>query len=187
MKLVDIHPSDVCSVRGARRDGTNSPVLLAGRACVDSIERGEHGWQLSTDPTTPVRIAVSCLIEPMPGDRVLVSAIGGVWYVIAVLERDGRENKLTIDLGGAEFHLKAESMHFEAEQTCELKAENLRMHSQLLIQNATTQVANVSGVSIFNVESLAIDGKSSVTISTKIGAIQASCLLKVDGTQMHFG
>ncbi|APR88234.1 hypothetical protein A7982_13583 [Minicystis rosea] len=41
--------------------------------------------------------AVSCLVEPMLGDVVLVSVAPGVCYVLAVLEREGRAASVVVE------------------------------------------------------------------------------------------
>lgn len=169
------------------QDSRDAPLQPVPGNCVAEIRRGEQGWYLTNAPEFTVRIAVSCLIEPVDGDRVLVAPVGGVCYVIAVLERAWPSNQLCIDLGGAALSLKAASLHLEAEQNIGLQSVNLRLNSEFSVQNSTTQVVNVAGVSVLNADSIAIEGRKSYTMHTQLGAIQAGVLLKVDGTQMHFG
>lgn len=163
------------------------PLLPVATNCAAEIRRGEQGWYLVNAPELTVRIAVSCLVEPVDGDRVLVAPVGSVCYVIAILERDWQSNQMSIDLGGAALSLKAASLHLEAEQNIGLQAVNLRLNSEFSVQNTTTQVVNVAGVSVLNADSVAIEGRKSYTMHTQLGAIQAGALLKIDGTQMHFG
>lgn len=164
------------------------PIAASGASQAARLVSGEGGWQLEHDPKSVVRVAVSCLIAPMAGDLVLVSAVNGTWYVLAVLERDAAQgNTLCVDLGSAQLHLKAADVRFEVEGKLDLQAENLRLHSELAVQSASTQVVNVSGVSMLNANSIAMEGRQSLSMHTQLGAIQATALLKIDGTQMHFG
>lgn len=188
MKLLEPVSQAPVSPVAQRQAGGNYLSLIPGASYMTKIRRGEQGWQLESDCTSPVRVAVSCLVEPLDGDQVLVTGINGVWYVLAVLERDWQQGKrIDVDLGGGELHLKAANIVVEVERNLDLQAENFRLNAELSVQNASTQVVNVSGVSMLNATSIAFDGKQSLTMHTRLGAIQASALLKIDGTQMHFG
>ncbi|MHA7776836.1 DUF3540 domain-containing protein [Roseibium sp. M-1] len=46
------------------------------------------------------RRAVSCLVAPLPGDRVLTAEADGATYVLAVLERSAEASPLTIETPG---------------------------------------------------------------------------------------
>jgi hypothetical protein len=188
MKLLEpITQAPVAPV-SQRPAAANYPSLMPGSSYMTRIRRGEQGWQLESDTNTPVRVAVSCLVEPLDGDQVLVASINGVCYVLAVLERDWQQGqRIDVDLGGGELHLKAANIVVEVERNLDLQAENFRLNAELSVQNASTQVVNVAGISVLNANSIALDGKQSLTMHTSLGAIQASALLKIDGTQMHFG
>lgn len=185
MKLIE----PVSHIPVAQRQAVgNYPSLTPGASYMAKIHRGQQGWQLDCDCSGPVRIAVSCLVQPMDGDQVLVAGINGVWYVLAVLERDWQQgNRIDVDFGGGELHLKAANVVVEVERNLDLQAENFRLNAELSVQNASTQVVNVTGVSVLNANSIALDGKQSLSMHTRLGTIQASALLKIDGTQMHFG
>lgn len=188
MKLLEPVVQVPLSTVAPRQAGGNCLSPVSGASYMARIRRGERGWQLEGEAAGPVRVAVSCLVEPLDGDQVLVAAINGIWYVLAVLERDWQQGKrIDVDLGGGELHLKAANVVIEVERNLDLQAENFRLNAELSVQNASTQVVNVAGVSVLNANSIALDGKQSLTMHTSLGAIQASALLKIDGTQMHFG
>lgn len=187
MKLMERVAAPPLSTNVSSQPGSEL-ALAAGAGTVARIARGEQGWVLDSDPAATVRVAVSCLVEPMTGDLVLVTAAGGVCYVLAVLERDcTQERTIRIDLGGSDLNLRAANVVVEVEKNLELEAENLRTNAELSVQSASTQVVNVTGVSMLNANSIAMEGRQSLTMHTQLGAIQASALLKIDGTQMHFG
>ncbi len=188
MKLLEPLSPNLVSPVAQRPAPGSYPSLLPGSSYMTRIRRAEQGWQIEGDASLPVRVAVSCLVAPLDGDQVLVAVLNGVCYVLAVLEREWQQgNRIDIDLGGGELHLKAANVVVEVERNLDLQAENFRLNAELSVQNASTQVVNVSGVSMLNASSIALDGKQSLTMHTRLGAIQASALLKIDGTQMHFG
>ncbi|MBS1157958.1 MAG: hypothetical protein H6R15_377 [Proteobacteria bacterium] len=151
------------------------------------VIRNEDGLALVDAPGCKLKIAVSCLVEPQDGDLVLVVGSAGHYYVLAVLERDCEAGQVTIDLGRNRLHIKANELHFEAENTLGFVAMNLRVDCELSVQNTSTQVINVSGSSLLNASAVAVEARQSYSVHTQLGAIQASALLKVDGAQLHFG
>jgi len=60
-------------------------------ATVRTMDDGRTVLSLSDGSTASMRRAVSCLVAPEPGDRVLTAEADGVHYVLAVLERPGAD------------------------------------------------------------------------------------------------
>lgn len=70
-----------------------SSVLPFAHGVVDTavVQSSEGGRVLveAAGVTRPARLALSCLVMPEPGDRVLVAEASGTGWVLAILERGG--------------------------------------------------------------------------------------------------
>jgi len=76
---------------------------ITAQAQVLTVDLDETGTLLVTDPEgqkTAARQAVSCLVAPAAGDRVLAAFADGTYYVLAVLERQDAEVPLRIETQG---------------------------------------------------------------------------------------
>ena len=62
-----------------------APELLV--LVVDSVDDGRFLARAADGSILAMRQAVSCLVTPVPGDRVLTVRAGGETYILAVLER----------------------------------------------------------------------------------------------------
>lgn len=87
----------------------------------------------SSDGTVIARRALSCLVEPQPGDAVLVATSGGRSYVLAVLERSTTqpvelavENDLVLSSTRGEVSLSGRRVSVEAGEA-ELKSARFKL------------------------------------------------------------
>ncbi len=97
---------------------------------------GEGSVMVET-PTgiTAARTAVSCLLAPMKGDRVLLSRTGDECYLLAVLARANADRRLEVP---GQLELAAEQVRVTARSSVALSAgEQLRLHSRQLRVGAT--------------------------------------------------
>lgn len=94
-------------------DAAHVEITLAGAACRAAI-------------------AVSCLIRPVPGDRVLVYRSGGEAFVLSVLERSG-PNYGTLALPGhGNLAVEGETLSLHARQRLALRADSLDIQARML-------------------------------------------------------
>jgi uncharacterized protein DUF3540 len=87
-ETVEARHMTVAPAEGAAR--TPLPVAI-----VEEVANGRVTARAADGSTLSMRKAVSCLVTPEPGDRVLTADAGGEVYVLAVLERaPGKEAAL---------------------------------------------------------------------------------------------
>jgi hypothetical protein len=98
--------------------------MAAGEAAEVLAREGEALTLLQGGQMVAARRAFSCLVEPEPGDRVLVGVAGGTPYVLAVLERSGAApmrlalpDGATLGAGQGRLNLAAGTLVLEAEAT----------------------------------------------------------------------
>lgn len=86
------------------------------------------------------RVAFSCLVQPEPGDEVLIAEAGGSLWVLAVLERHGTapalllaEGDLTIVAAGGALRLAArDDVAVDAGATARLAGAEVEVHASVL-------------------------------------------------------
>jgi hypothetical protein len=115
---------------------TLQPTLAAGVV----LDRSGDGWRVDTGTrAAPCRLALSCLVQPRPGDRVLLALEGsGVATVLAVLDRPEGAPGLELALEGpADLHVAGSlnlrgdgDLNFQAARTLEARAERLELSAQ---------------------------------------------------------
>jgi hypothetical protein len=82
---------------------------------VERVEGRDITCTAADGSSMAMRRAVSCLVQPIPGDRVLTATAGGTPYVIAVLERARGDD--------------APSLRIEAEGDIELIARRISLRA----------------------------------------------------------
>ncbi len=101
----------VAAVLSLADDAAHVELALAGAACRAAV-------------------AVSCLIRPAPGDRVLVYRGGGEVFVLSVLERSG-PNYGTLALPGhGNLVVEGETLSLSARQRLALRADSLDIQAK---------------------------------------------------------
>jgi hypothetical protein len=102
----------------------------------------ESGGTLTIDAGAgpyEARRAVSCLVEPVAGDVVLVAVVpAGACYVLAVLEREGRaatvtlDGDLTVKLPGGRFVVAAaEGIDLVSGKTATVTADQVNVNARI--------------------------------------------------------
>lgn len=103
---------------------------------------GERISVVCADGSVIARRALSCLVEPEPGDRVLVAAAAGgeQHFVLAVLERDStRPVELTVEQALV-LRSKSSSVELNAPRICLTSAETELASAKLSITAAKAEV-----------------------------------------------
>ncbi|GGJ21640.1 DUF3540 domain-containing protein [Neoroseomonas lacus] len=160
------------------------------------------------------RRAFSCLVEPEPGDRVLVARSGGAAYVLAVLERPGAApmrvalpDGCSIEAEGGRLDLAAGTLVLRARQgevvvdalavsggTATLRVGTVTLIAEA-IETLARRVIGRFGRSYRFVEESEqlrardIDQRASGHLHLKgdTASIQAGAVVKVDANQIHLG
>ena len=88
--------------------------------------------------------AYSCVIEPVPGDRVVTALLGDAIYVLAILDRLAPEEAVLSAPGGHCLTLAAEDIALRATGNLRLSASSLslRAHAVSLVGRLVTFVAD---------------------------------------------
>lgn len=67
--------------------------------------------------------ALSCLVEPQLGDRILVAADAGIGVIVAIISRQQEATVSLTVANGGDLHVSADSLSFTARRDVELQAE----------------------------------------------------------------
>lgn len=93
--------------------------------------------------------AVSCLIEPIAGDRVLLSRSGDECFVLTVLARAGHQRRINI---AGDLSISAERLHVRGrKEACVDSSERLQLRS--------SRVAVVSGEAEIHGQRITVSGE----------------------------
>ena len=92
------------------------------------------------DRPRAARVAFGCLVQPEPGDEVLIAAAGGTCWVLAVLERHGTapmlllaEGDMTIAAAGGALRLAArDDVAVDAGGTARVAGHEVEVHGSVL-------------------------------------------------------
>lgn len=185
----------------------------AGTETAEILSRDGAAYTIAQDGA-PARRAYSCLVEPEPGDVVLVARAGTSPYILAVLERPGgAPMRLAVPDGAT---LAADGGHLTiAAETLVLKAEEGQVAMGRLGVAAARTDAQLGRVGIVAeaIETLAqriigrfrrsyrfveesehlrardIDQRASGHLGLKgdTATLQGGIVVKVDGAQIHMG
>lgn len=190
-------------------------LTMAGGDAAEVLARdGEALTVMRDGQALPARRAFSCLVQPEPGDVVLLGAAGGLRYVLAVLERAGPApmrlalpDGATIAADGGRLGLAARTLVTEAETT--------QVATQALGVSAARTDARLGAVSAIAeaIETIAtriigrfrrsyrfveegehlrardLDHRASghLHLRADTAMVQAGVLVKLQGSQIHLG
>ncbi len=77
-------------------------------------------------------VAVSCLVRPLPGDRVLLYCDAARAFVLSVLEREGANWSVVSLPGRGNLSIEGETVAIAARQRMSLRADSLDLQAKLL-------------------------------------------------------
>ncbi len=159
-------------------------------------QESDGGWRLSSGAV--VRTAVSCLLCPLPGDRVLAGGSGeGAPFILHILERDaGQEARLHVAgasaLGVAQQRIELAATEqvairslkdvevTAATGTLALNARNLfKTVGECLIESAEHYVATMGDYALRVRDLLHLRGRH--------GVVTAEQEFKLDAERIHIG
>jgi hypothetical protein len=188
----------------AERDGRTAEVIAAGSEGVTVAFEGE---------TLIVRRAVSCLVEPEPGDLVLLGGPPGRAYVLAVLERpDGGALRLVaagdlaltaggrLALQGDEVVVKARTASVFSEMLAfsggrilatvaraKLVANLVETMAERLMSRATRSHRFVEESDHLRARHVDYRAEKHLHMQAEAATVQGGVLVKVDAGQIHLG
>ncbi|WP_376988911.1 DUF3540 domain-containing protein [Bosea sp. R86505] len=127
------------------------PVSLHG-GLLRGLVRSSSGsrFEVAADDVSLVAVrAVSCLVEPMAGDEVLVFPAAGTGFVLAVLTRKGvGDATLSLPDAAGSLTIHAPSVRLEASTRLDLDAPEMAVTTRRLhiVTDVLTQIARLASV-----------------------------------------
>ncbi|MBF0170485.1 MAG: DUF3540 domain-containing protein [Nitrospinae bacterium] len=177
------------------------------------VRGGEPSLVKMDDGTVEARRAVSCLVAPEPGDRVLlVTGPDGDIFTLAVLERPGGR-PLTIPLGaeatlsGGAITLKGEKLSLEGKEgegtfgtfalavsrlslvcgVVDAIVKGVNMVADRLVQRSRESLTTVEGHHQVEAGSVTLKAEGILDLSGADAQLTATEVARIDGEQIHIG
>lgn len=145
--------------------------------------------------------AASCLIQPQTGDLVSAVLYQRQAFVTAVLQRQQPETPLVLSSGNVPMHLLAPALEIHSPERVEIHTGNFSLLARTTLwvaktlhqvadtlfvraKHADRQVENTDRVQARHINQQA---EQSLLINSRIGSLNASAVLRIDGGQIHMG
>ncbi len=164
---------------------------------------GQRAGQLHIDvyPTLALQVAPSCLLLPQSGDLVSAVLHDDQVFVTAVLQRLDASAPLVLDGGEVALHLVAPSLTLQGTESVEIQtdrlslltrtsrwvADTLHQVAQSLFVRASHAQRKVEFVDEVEARHISQQAGQSLALNARMGSINASAVLKIDGGQIHMG
>lgn len=161
----------------------------AGRLYVESLQH----YRLT--------IAVSCLVQPMAGDRVCVIADGRCLVITEILSRQQTDTAMTLECRSAHLRIVAPEIELHGRKRLTLKspdfslltrssrwvAKTLHQVSQCLFVRSQHASRQVEGTDTLQARHIRQEAQQSLVMQGEMASLKASAVLKIDGGQVHVG
>jgi hypothetical protein len=129
----------------------------------------------------------SCLVEPMPGDMVLVSRAASGCYILAILERHGDQHACLAFEGDADLRLKQGRLRVAAQEGIDLvSAKDTALFSPELSINSVRADVSIQNLSFFGtflqgqIERIKLIGQACDSIFERVSQRVKRCYRWVD-------
>ena len=129
----------------------------------------------------------SCLVEPMPGDTVLVSRAVSGCYILAILERHGDQHACLAFEGDADLRLKQGRLRVAAQEGIDLvTAKDTALFSPELSINSVQADVSIQNLSFFGtflqgqIERIKLIGQACDSIFERVSQRVKRCYRWVD-------
>ncbi|NDJ56691.1 DUF3540 domain-containing protein [Enterobacteriaceae bacterium 4M9] len=183
--------------------GCATPSVTAAHAPLITGFICQRTGQLRMDvyPALTVQVAPGCLLLPQPGDLVSAVLHDDQVFVIAVLQRLDATAPLVLNAGEAALHLVAPSLTLHGTESVEIQtdrlslltrtsrwvADTLHQVAQSLFVRASHAQRKVEYVDEVEARHISQNAGQSLALNARMGSINASTVLKIDGGQIHMG
>ena len=134
-----------------------------------------------------VRVALSCLIQPIAGDLVQIFFSKGCYWVLAVLERRDNSQGIHLNFEQHAVSLLAGKIELQSTSSMTLSSHELSLKANLLSQTLIERQTHISGSDTTHVGSVALYAQRHMGFYSKVTTFAAQSLLKIDGGQIHMG
>ncbi|CNI23940.1 DUF3540 domain-containing protein [Yersinia pekkanenii] len=177
--------------------GSRQPQIMTAK--VSSIDNGSvllHGYE-----TLPVTNAASCLFLPEIGDQVSAVIDQQKIYITAILYRATPDSPLVMNSGDIPLHLVTTALEIHSPERIEIHTGHFSLMARTSLWVATTmhQVADslfvrakqasreVENTDEIHARHINQQADQSLIINSRIGSLNATSVLKIDGGQVHMG
>lgn len=191
--------------------GEGAPSWLSGgtrhaqpgvRRQLATVAADVHGrLYLEGQPSARLKVAVSCLVQPLAGDRVCVIEDDGALIVTEILARRQPDAVVTLGSRRAALRIEAPELELRGARRLTLRSpqltlltrsgrwiahtlQHLSRHLFVRAQHAHRQVEHTDRLQAKHVVQ---EAQQSLLIKSETGALHASAVLKIDGGQIHMG
>lgn len=189
----------------SRRQTGGAPVAPSAPECIArlaTLEADKTGLlYIAGYRHRVLKIAVSCLTQPEVGDRVRFIEAGDELIVLDLLSCADTGRCLTLSSQQANLKIYAQQLAIEARDTLSLSSDHLSVVSRtcrwladclqqcarFLHQRAVHAERRVEQCDTVLAKHLVQTAEQSYRLESKLAAINASAVLKIDGAQIHMG
>lgn len=133
------------------------------------------------------RTALSCIVQPQPGDLVQLYVDHDRSWVLAILERDAGAPSLTLDFGAADVLLQAQGLRLHARDRMTLEAAHLASRAGVITEAAAERQAHIGGTDATHAGNTLVHTERHMGLHATSTTITSASLLKIDGGQIHMG
>ena len=165
------------------------------------IRPGNASVSLLGYETLPVTTASSCLFQPENGDLVSAVIDQQQIYITAILYRTSPDAPLVMNSGEVPLHLVTTALEIHSPDRVEIHTRHFSLLTRTTLwvaktmhqvadslfvraKQASREVENTDDVHARHISQLA---DQSLMINSRIGSLNASAVLKIDGGQVHMG
>lgn len=146
-------------------------------------------------------VATSCLVQPLAGDRVRFTEDGGAAVILDVLSCADTGRCLVLSSRHPAMKICAPALSVEGShslsltsarlsitsRTCRWVAGHLQQYARFLRQHCVRSERQVEQEDSVLAKHIVRSATQSYRLESKLAAIHASAVLKIDGTQIHVG
>lgn len=187
VRLMNMHP--------------HSDGLASGHVLVNLQANADGQLQVEGMPAYTLSLATSCLVQPLPGDRVYGVVDGQKLVITAILSRRQSDALMTLDSGSVPLHIVAPSIEIRSRQRLALQsadfslltrssrwvADTLHQVSKRLFVRSEHASRKVAHTDLVQARHIAQDAQQSFAMNSEIASLKSSAVLKIDGGQVHMG
>lgn len=156
---------------------------------------------LRQQPALTLCTAASCLVQPQVGDLVSAVIHQQQVFVTAILQRQQAETPLVLNSGEVPMYFQAPAMEIHSTDRIAIHTRRFSLftHTSMWVAKTLHQVADalftrakhahrqVENTDEVHAKHISQQAEQSLIINSRIGSLNASAVLKIDGGQIHMG
>lgn len=158
-------------------------------------QQGEDLWLLQNKGLATR--ALSCLIEPLPGDRVLVAADGDELVILAVISRQAQATVSLRPANGGDLQVSAPAIGLTADRGIDLQAQTsvmlcapfgaVELVAHSLTQSVSSSVVTVADSIVEKARNVHLTADESIITRARVHSVTADQDLFMDADRINMG